>query len=84
VAQLERKVGPQALEIDFLKECLQRIDEQRAAGPAWKTAVYQQIETQRNGAQALTVQRMCALAGVSRCLSHARGQPSRTLTRKVI
>jgi len=29
VAQLERKVGPQALEIDFLKECLQRIDEQR-------------------------------------------------------
>jgi len=29
VAQLERKVGPQALEIDFLKECLQRMDEQR-------------------------------------------------------
>jgi transposase len=29
VAQLERKVGQQALEIDFLKGCLQRIDEQR-------------------------------------------------------
>ena len=29
VAQLERKVGPRALEIDFLKECLQRIEEQR-------------------------------------------------------
>jgi transposase-like protein len=29
VAQLERKIGPQALEIDFLKGCLQRIDEQR-------------------------------------------------------
>jgi len=29
VAQLERKVGQQTLEIDFLKGCLQRIDEQR-------------------------------------------------------
>ena len=28
-AQLERKIGQQALEIDFLKGCLQRIDEQR-------------------------------------------------------
>jgi len=29
VAQLERKIGQQALEIDFLKGCLQRIDELR-------------------------------------------------------
>lgn len=29
IAELERKIGQQALEIDFLKECLQRIDEQR-------------------------------------------------------
>ena len=29
VAQLERKIGQQVLEIDFLKGCLQRIDEQR-------------------------------------------------------
>lgn len=29
VAQLERKIGQQALEIDFLKGCLQRIGEQR-------------------------------------------------------
>jgi hypothetical protein len=29
VAELERKVGQQALEIDFLKECLQHIGEQR-------------------------------------------------------
>src|SRR5579863_5812675 len=29
VAQLERKVGQQALEIDFLKGCLQSIEEQR-------------------------------------------------------
>ena len=31
VAELERKVGQQALEIDFLKGCLQRIEEQRSA-----------------------------------------------------
>src|SRR6516162_7098265 len=29
VAQLERKVGQQAVEIDFLKGCLQRIEQQR-------------------------------------------------------
>ena len=29
LAQLERKVGQQALEIDFLKGCLQRIEEQQ-------------------------------------------------------
>ena len=29
VAQLERKVGRQALEIDFLRRCLENVDEQR-------------------------------------------------------
>ena len=29
IAELERKIGQQAVEIDFLKECLQRIEEQR-------------------------------------------------------
>ena len=29
VVELERKVGRQALEIDFLKRCLERIEEQR-------------------------------------------------------
>ena len=29
LAQLERKIGQQTLEIDFLKGCLQRIEEQR-------------------------------------------------------
>ena len=29
VVELERKVGQQALEIDFLKRCLERIEEQR-------------------------------------------------------
>ena len=29
IAELERKIGQQALEIDFLRGCLQRIEEQR-------------------------------------------------------
>ena len=29
VAELERKIGQQTLEIDFLKQCLQRIEQQR-------------------------------------------------------
>jgi transposase-like protein len=29
MAELERKVGQQALELDFLKGCLQRVEEQR-------------------------------------------------------
>ena len=29
MAELERKIGQQALEIDFLKGCLQRIEEAR-------------------------------------------------------
>jgi transposase-like protein len=29
VAELERKIGQQAVEIDFLKACLQRIERQR-------------------------------------------------------
>jgi transposase len=31
VAELERKVGRQALEIDFLRRCLQHVEEQRKA-----------------------------------------------------
>ena len=29
IAELERKIGQQTLEIDFLKRCLQRIEEER-------------------------------------------------------
>src|SRR5450631_2764595 len=29
IAELERKIGQQALEIDFLKGCLQRVEQQR-------------------------------------------------------
>jgi hypothetical protein len=37
-----------------------------AAGLKWKTAVYEQVQTQRNGGEGLTVKRMGALARVSR------------------
>src|SRR6516164_7442570 len=36
VAVLERKVGRQALEIDFLRRCLQHVEEQRKL-QAWNT-----------------------------------------------
>jgi transposase len=36
VARLERKVGQQALEIDFLRGCLQHVEEQRKL-QAWAT-----------------------------------------------
>ena len=38
IAELERKIGQQTLEIDFLQGCLQRIEEQRmlqARSGAW-------------------------------------------------
>jgi transposase-like protein len=42
IAELERKVGQQAMEIDFLRACLQRIEEERmlqaAAGNPRSTA----------------------------------------------
>ena len=41
VAQLERKVGQQTLEIDFLKGCLQRIEEQRMLQGLASDSVYQ-------------------------------------------
>ena len=50
VAQLERKIGQQALEIDFLKGCLQRIDEQRKLQAlSGKAAIYEQIQNPKGG-----------------------------------
>ncbi len=44
VAELERKIGQQALEIDFLKGCLQRIERTAAAaGRDWKAVVGEQL-----------------------------------------
>jgi transposase-like protein len=50
VAQLERKIGQQTLEIDFLKGCLQRIEQQRqlqaAIGKPLSTARSKTRETE--------------------------------------
>ena len=67
VAQLERKVGQQTLEIDFLKGCLQRIEEQRmlqalTGKPRPAGTSKSQIE---KGSQ-MTILRMCELGQVSR------------------
>src|SRR3990172_7104802 len=44
VAELERKIGQQAWEIDFLKGSWQRIEEPRLlAGTEWKAAVCEKI-----------------------------------------
>ena len=52
VAELERKVGQQALEIDFLKGCLQRIDEQRKLQAlAGKTLSTSRSKAKGRGAQ---------------------------------
>ena len=52
VAQLERKIGQQALEIDFLKGCLQRIDEQRKLQAlAGKTLSTSRSKAKGRGAQ---------------------------------
>src|SRR5439155_12627098 len=48
-----------------------------AAGLKWTTAVYDQIQTQRDGDQGLRVERMCELAGVNRAgLYRFRPEPS--------
>ena len=52
IAELERKIGQQALEIDFLKGCLQRIDEQRKLQAlAGKTLSTSRSKAKGRGAQ---------------------------------
>lgn len=49
IAQLERKIGQQALELDFLKGCLQRIEEQRKLQAL--TGKPQPVNTSKKGAR---------------------------------
>ena len=43
IAELERKVGQQALEVDFLKGCLQRRTAD-AKGTDWKSAICRKVQ----------------------------------------
>jgi hypothetical protein len=62
VAQVERNIGQPALEIDFLKGCLQPIDEERLLpGSNWKVANCRYITEQIEKGCAMTIARMCRL-----------------------
>jgi len=51
VAELERKIGQQAVEIDFLKACLQRIERQRMLQASTGSPRSTARSTQRSSAQ---------------------------------
>src|ERR1051326_8793927 len=55
IAELERKVGQQALEIDFLKGCLQRIEGSADAAVAeWESAVFRKVKEEVTAGHGLT------------------------------
>ena len=66
VAELERKVGQQALEIDFLKRALQHVEEQRLLRALNNGAPSRQVEKEVTTHTRLSVGQMCQLAQVSR------------------
>jgi hypothetical protein len=76
IAELERKIGQETLEIDCLKGCLQRIEEQRMLQASnGNPQSYRKALQKMNGSGGLTIQRMLELGRVSRC-SFYRYDPS--------
>jgi transposase len=74
IAELERKVGQQTLEIDLWKGCLQRIEEQRmlqalTGSPRGLPQVQEEMKVNRG----LTIGRMVELGGVSRASFYRYG-----------
>ena len=66
IAELERKIGQQALEIDFLKGCLQRIEEQRMLRALTGNPPYRKVQEEVKAKPGLTIERMVKLGRVSR------------------
>src|SRR5215475_7779127 len=66
VAELERKVGQQAMEIDFLKRALQHVEEQRLLRALSTGAFYEQVEKEVKTGTRMSVLHMCEVAGLSR------------------
>jgi transposase len=67
MAELERKIGQQAVEIDFLKGVLaahRRTAD--VAGIDWKSAVYRKVAEEVTAGQRLSIERMVELGQVSR------------------
>src|SRR5215831_11857033 len=59
IAELERKVGQQTLEIDFLKGCWQaHRGAMEAAGTDWKSAVYGKVPEEVKAHRGRTIERM--------------------------
>ena len=66
MAELERKVGQQAMEIDFLKRALQHVEEQRLLRATNAARLLRQIEEEVKAGTGLSVSRMCEVSGFSR------------------
>src|SRR5271165_6158464 len=67
IADLERKIGQQALELDFLKGVLAaHRGTADAAGVDWKDAVYRKAQEEMKANRGLSIERMVKLGRVSR------------------
>ena len=65
--ELERKVGQQAVELDFFKAALRHVKaSRRPSGGRGGSSVFALIQAMTPPQGALGIERMCALAGVSR------------------
>jgi hypothetical protein len=67
LVELERKVGQQTVELDFFKEALRHVKAPPPPnGRAWRQRVFALIQAMTPPQGVLSIERMCALAGVSR------------------
>src|ERR1700685_2956132 len=67
IAELERKVGQQTLEIDFFEGVLAaHRGAADAAGTDWKSAVYRKVQEEVKADRGLSIERMVELGRVSR------------------
>lgn len=64
MAELERRIGQQTVEIDFLEGCLQRIEELwEAAGMEWKSTIYCKFDEEVSMGWEMSIGRMADLGG---------------------
>ena len=78
IAELERKIGQQVLEIDFEASLAACRTTAPAAGRQWRRTVYQQVEREVKTGTQLGIRRMCTLTGVSRAGFYRRGVSPRS------
>jgi transposase len=66
VAELERKIGQQALEIDFWKAACSASRNSGCCRLDWKSAVYRKVQEEVKAERGLTIERVVELGRVSR------------------